>query len=216
MSEPADLTGLAGFFAGVIEALGEPGVGVLTLLETVVPPVPSEVVLPLAGFLAEQGRLSLVLVLVASTAGSLLGALTFYALGARLGLERSIRLLARVPLVDREDLEAASGWFERHGRGSVFFGRFVPGVRSLISLPAGAQRMPLTSFTACTAAGSLLWNALLVGAGYALASQWDAVGTYASTISNLVIGLLVAVTILTLVRRRLRRRSRARSTPPVG
>jgi membrane protein DedA with SNARE-associated domain len=202
-----DLTGVTGLFAGLIDRLGEVGVGVLTFVETVVPPVPSEIVLPLSGFLAQQGRLAVVWVLIASTVGSLVGAWAFYALGAALGLERSIALLTKVPLIDREDLEAASTWFHRHGRGSVFFGRFVPGVRSLISLPAGAQRMPLGVFSLCTAAGSALWNGLLVGAGYALGTQWATVGQYVSTASNIVIVLIVVVTVATLLRRHRRRRS---------
>jgi membrane protein DedA with SNARE-associated domain len=209
-----DLTGLTGLFARLIDGTGEVGVGVLTLVETVVPPVPSEIVLPLSGFLAQQGRLAIVWVLLAATLGSLAGAFAFYGLGAALGLERSVRLLSKVPLLDREDLEAASDWFGRHGRGSVFFGRFVPGVRSLISLPAGAQRMPLGLFTACTALGSALWNSLLVGAGYALGTQWSTVGGYVSTASDVVIGLLVAVTVVTLVRRRRRRRRRAVDESP--
>jgi membrane protein DedA with SNARE-associated domain len=202
-----DLTGITGVFAGLIDRLGEVGVGVLTLVETVIPPVPSEIVLPLSGFLAQQGRLAIVWVLVASTVGSLLGAWAFYLLGAVLGLDRSVTLLSRVPLIDREDLEAASTWFHRHGRGSVFFGRFVPGVRSLISLPAGAQRMPLGVFSVCTAAGSALWNGLLVGAGYALGTQWATVGRYVSTGSDIVIVLIVVLTIGTLARRHRRRRS---------
>lgn len=202
-----DLTGVTGFFADLIASLGETGVGVLTFVETVIPPVPSEVVLPLAGFLAQQGRLSLLWVLVASTLGSVLGALAFYALGAVLGLERSISLLSRVPLLDREDLENASAWFHRHGRASVFFGRLVPGVRSLVSLPAGAQRMPLTTFTVYTAVGSGVWNSLLVGAGYGFATQWDAVGHWASTISNVAVLALVLAAVAGLARRAHNRRA---------
>lgn len=211
MASPGDLTGITKFFADLIDRLGEVGVGVLTLVETVIPPVPSEVVLPLSGFLAQQGRLSALWVLVASTLGSLVGAWVFYGLGAMLGLERSIALLAKVPLLDAEDLRSASDWFHRHGRGSVFFGRFVPGVRSLISLPAGAQRMPLVTFSVATAIGSGIWNAALVGAGYALGTQWDTVGRYASTISNVVIVLLAVLLVIVLLRRS-RRRRQARAT----
>lgn len=201
----AGLTGITGFFADLIDRAGEVGVGVLTFVETVVPPIPSEVVLPLAGFLAQQGRLSLLWVVVASTAGSVLGALAFYALGAALGLDRSIRVLARIPLLDAEDLRSASDWFGRHGRGSVLFGRLVPGVRSLISLPAGAQRMSLPWFTACTTLGSAAWNAVLVGLGYALGTQWARVGGIASTVSNVVVVLVAVVAVVVLVRRSLRR-----------
>lgn len=205
---PAELGGVTGLFADVIAAVGSVGVGLLTLVETVIPPIPSEIVLPLAGFLAQQGELSLVGVVVAATLGSLVGAWFFYALGARLGLERAIRLLSRVPLLDREDLVEASDWFARHGRGSVFFGRFVPGVRSLVSLPAGAQRMDLLTFTLATAAGSALWNCLLVGAGYALGTQWQRVGHVVGVVSDVVLVGLAVLAVVLLVRRARRRKLR--------
>lgn len=200
------LTGLTGWLADLIAVAGEVGVGLLTFLETVIPPIPSEVVLPLAGFLAQTGQLSLVWVIVASTIGSAAGALVFYALGAALGLERSIHLLSRIPLLDAGDLHHASDWFAAHGRASVFFGRLVPGVRSLISLPAGAQRMPLLAFAALTALGSAMWNTVLIGAGYAFATQWDVVGSWASTVSNVALGIVVIVFLGVLVRRALQRR----------
>lgn len=201
-----DLTGISGFFANLIAALGEPGVGVLTFVETVIPPVPSEVVLPLAGYLVQQGRLSFAGVLLAATAGSLVGAWAFYALGATLGLQRSMSVLSRMPLVDRADLERASAWFARHGRASLLVGRLVPGIRSLVSLPAGAQRMPLGVFTVYTVLGSVAWNLLLVGAGYGFATQWDTVGRWASTVSNLVIVGLVGIVAVAAVRRARQRR----------
>ncbi|RPF28028.1 DedA family protein [Georgenia muralis] len=209
---PGDLTGISALFVELIDRLGEVGVAVLTLVETVIPPVPSEVVLPLSGFLAQQGHLSVLWVLVASTVGSLVGAWIFYGLGAALGLERSAALVAKVPLVDREDVVGASDWFHRHGRGAVLFGRLVPGVRSLISLPAGAQRMPMATFSVATAIGSGVWNAILVGAGYALGTQWDTVGAYASTFSNVVIVVLV-IALLVALRRRARRRRRTTAPP---
>lgn len=109
-------------------------------------------------------------------------------------------------LLDREDLEKASAWFHRHGRASVFFGRLVPGVRSLISLPAGAQRMPLATFTLFTAVGSGLWNSLLVGVGYAFATQWDVVGHSASPVSSVVLAALIIFAVVALARRAHRRR----------
>jgi membrane protein DedA with SNARE-associated domain len=163
--QPSELTGILGWAERVMLGLGEWGVGLLTMLETVFPPIPSEVVLPLAGFLSSQNKLSIPLVLVTSTLGAYLGALALYALAARFGQDRSIRLLSRLPLVDREDLERAGDWFSRHGKGSIFFGRLIPGVRSLISLPAGAQRMNIAAFSACTIAGSGVWNGVLIGLG---------------------------------------------------
>src|SRR6478609_12023677 len=147
------LTGIVGFAARAIDSLGEWGVGAFTLAETVVPPIPSEVILPLAGYLAKQGSLNLFLVFATSTLGAYLGALLLYWLGARLGLERSIRWLSKLPLVDREDFEKAAHWFDRHGKPAVFFGRLIPGVRSLISLPAGAQKMNMLTFSLFTVAG---------------------------------------------------------------
>ena len=168
------------------------------------PPIPSEVVLPFAGYLAQRGDLSLGWVLVAATLGALLGAVALYGLAARIGQERASAMLARIPLVDRDDVDRASLWFARHGRSAVFFGRLVPGVRSLVSLPAGAQRMPLPRFVAYTAAGSLVWNALLVGGGYALGTQWDKVEAYAGWLDWMLIAALVLV-VGWLAARRIRR-----------
>ncbi|HEV7956837.1 MAG: rane protein DedA family [Microbacteriaceae bacterium] len=205
-SSAADgLSGIVGVAARVLESLGEVGVGLLTLGETIFPPVPSEVILPLAGFLANTGDLNVWLVIVASTIGSYAGALLLYWLACVLGEERAIRLLSKLPLVDRSDFEHASAWFSRHGRSAVFFGRLLPGVRSLISLPAGAQRMPLLTFSVFTIAGSLIWNGALVGAGFALGEQYALVDRYSSVL-NVVVAAGFAAVILWLVIRRTRRR----------
>ena len=192
--------------AQAIDALGEWGVGLFTLAETVVPPIPSEVILPLAGYLAKQGSLSLVLVFITSTLGAYLGALMLYWLGARLGLERSIRGLSRLPLVDREDFDNAAGWFRRHGRSSVFFGRLLPGVRSLISLPAGASSMHLGTFSVFTLAGSGLWNGALIGLGFLLGTQYRLIEQY-SRVLNYVVYIALGLMVVWLVVRSVRRRS---------
>lgn len=207
-----ELTGLAGWVADVVAALGEVGVGLLILLETVFPPIPSEVVLPLAGYLAQRGELDPLSVLLAATAGSLAGALLLYTLGARAGEVRSRRWLARVPLMDVDAVDRAAEWFDRHGSGAVFVGRLVPGVRSLISLPAGARRMPLLRFVLLTAAGSALWNGLLVGAGMALGTQYEVVERYSGVLDAVLVGAL-AVLVGLGVRRRLRRRRAGRRVP---
>ncbi|MDF2444020.1 MAG: hypothetical protein JWR01_2223 [Subtercola sp.] len=193
-----------------MDGLGEWGVGLFTLLETVFPPIPSEIVLPLAGYLAQLGRLNIVLVVVLSTLGAYLGALLLYALGGALGLERSIRWLSKLPLVDREDFTKAAEWFRRHGRSAVFFGRLVPGIRSLISLPAGAERMPLVTFSVFTLAGSLLWNGLLIGLGAALGTQYELIDQYSEVLNYAVYAALAGVVVWLVVRRMLRgRRGRA-------
>jgi membrane protein DedA with SNARE-associated domain len=199
-----NLTGLVGVAARAIEQLGEWGVGAFTLAETVVPPIPSEVILPLAGYLAKQGSLHLILIFFTSTLGAYLGALLLYWLGAKLGLERSIRGLSKLPLVDREDFERAAGWFRRHGRSSIFFGRLLPGVRSLISLPAGASGMPLATFSLYTVAGSGLWNAALIGLGYLLGTQYQLIEKY-SKFLNYAVYAALAVLVAAVVVRRLKR-----------
>ena len=200
----ADLSGLVGVAYRVIQALGEWGVAALTFVETVLPPIPSEVVLPMAGFISRQGQLGLGLLLVTSTLGSYLGALALYLLAARLGQERAIDVMARLPLVDRHDFERATTWFEQHGRRSIFLGRLVPGVRSLVSLPAGAVHMPLTRFSVFTVAGSAIWNGLLIGLGWVLGSRYELVDRYSSVL-DWVVGLVVAGLVVWLVVRRVRR-----------
>ncbi len=201
-----DLTGIVGIAARVIDALGEWGVGLMTFLETVFPPIPSEVILPLAGFLAQQGSMNIVLVFVTSTLGAYAGALVLYWLGYKVGLERSITLLSRLPLVDMEDFEKASGWFERHGKSAIFFGRLLPGVRSLISLPAGAERMNLMTFSIFTIAGAGLWNAILIGLGSLLGTQYHLIDQYSRFLNYAVYAALAAFLGWLLIRHVRRRR----------
>jgi len=199
-----------GIAAQVIEALGEWGVGLLTLLETIFPPIPSEVILPLAGFLTQQGGLNLILVFLTSTLGAYAGAIILYWLGYKVGLERSIKLLSKLPLVDREDFEKASGWFQRHGKSAIFFGRLLPGVRSLISLPAGAERMNLLTFSVFTIAGTGLWNALLIGAGALLGQQYHLVDQYSQFLNYAVYAALAAFIGWLVIRRVRKRKESAR------
>jgi membrane protein DedA with SNARE-associated domain len=214
-AQPGDrLTGLSGSVSDVIAALGEFGVLALTFAETVFPPIPSEIVLPLAGYLSYSGPLNLALVFLAATTGSLLGAWALYWLGAKAGLERSSRRLAALPLVDRADVDASVVWFDRHGHWAVLLGRLVPGVRSLISLPAGTTRMSPWRFTVYTAVGSGLWNAFLVGGGYALGTQYEKVEEYAGWIDRaLIVGLVLAFVMLVVNQLR-RRRVRSRAGVP--
>jgi len=204
MSASADgLTGLAGWVGSVIDALGPVGVGGLVLLETVVPPIPSEAVLPAAGYLARVGSLSFSATVLTTTVASVLGALSLYGVGRAVGSERTDQIAQRLPLVREEDLRRAWSAFDRWGWQSVLLGRLVPGVRSLVSLPAGARRMPLVRFTALTALGSLLWNVLLLGAGYLLGAAWGATATVSRYAEYAVVAVAV-VAVLWWVRGRLR------------
>jgi membrane protein DedA with SNARE-associated domain len=189
--------------------LGEWGVGVLTLIETVFPPIPSEVILPLAGLLSQQGELNFVLVFVAATLGAYLGAVVLYVLGKRVGEERVIRALSRLPLVDRHDFERAADWFSKHGASAIFFGRLIPGVRSLISLPAGAQRMPLVTFSLFTIAGSALWNGALIGLGMALGTQYTLVDQYSHYLDIAIIAVVIGLIVMLIVRKVKRSRATA-------
>ena len=163
----SDSGGITGFLLELVATLGPVGVGLAILAETVIPPIPSEAVLGLAGVLIRSGDMQVVPVVLAATAGSVLGAVFFYYVGRTLGPRRSHLFLDRLPLVETEDVDKTFEWFARHGRSAVFFGRMVPIVRSFVSVPAGVVRMPLGQFLLFTAAGSLLWNSLLIGLGVA-------------------------------------------------
>jgi membrane protein DedA with SNARE-associated domain len=177
-------------FSQVLRDLGYAGLALLMLAETVFPPIPSEAVLPLAGYLVERGEFAFVAVLVTSTAGSVLGALLLYEAARHGGRPFATRFL-RVARLDPEKLDDAERWFARRGALIVVLGRCVPGMRSLVSLPAGLLRMPRWRYLLCTVLGSAVWNALLVGAGYALGSQWEQVSDVVGPVSKPLIGLVV-------------------------
>ena len=189
----------------LLENGGYLGIFLLMLAENLFPPIPSELVMPLAGFLAAQGALSLPLTIAVGTAGSVVGALFWYWVGLRFGEERLRRLAGRHGrwlTVSPQDVDTASAWFERNGGRVVFFGRMVPAVRTLISIPAGVARMPLASFLALTAAGSALWTGALAVAGFLLESQYTRVEGWVNPVSTLVVVLLLLWYFLRLVRMR--------------
>ena len=181
------------WITGVIGRLGYAGVAGLTFLENVFPPIPSELVIPLAGYVAAQGDMRLMLVIATASAGSLAGASVWYWIGRRVG-ERRLRAW-----VDRhgkwltlsgKDVDRAQLWFSRHGNAAVFFGRLVPGVRTLVSLPAGFARMPVLPFVVYSAIGTIIWTAALAYAGVALQSNFTIVGDYINVITNVVFGVI--------------------------
>ncbi|MFZ4296659.1 DedA family protein [Streptomyces cinereoruber] len=199
--EPAG--GVAGWAAGLVDTMGGPGAGLAIALENLFPPLPSEVILPLTGFAAGQGVLSLASALFWTTLGSVAGAVALYWIGALFGRERMHAIWARLPLVKASDLVRTEEWFARHGTKAVLLGRMVPIFRSLISVPAGVERMPLPLFVALTTLGSLVWNGILVMAGYWLGDRWDLVEGYVGVLSKAVLVLvLVAVAAYVAVRLR--------------
>ena len=174
----------------VIQSFGYAGVTFLMLAENLFPPIPSEVILPLTGFLVEQGSLTFLPALVVATVGSLVGALVLYALGRWGGRELILRY-SRVLRLKETDLDHADGWFDRYGGAVVLFGRLVPGVRSLVSIPAGLSEMPLGRFVLLTALGSGVWNTVLIGLGWLLGENWSRVAGIVGSISDVVLALLV-------------------------
>lgn len=206
---PADgYDGLIGWVLSLMESMGEIGVGLAVLLETFLPPIPSEAVLPGAGFLAYEGRMSFWFAWAAATAGALIGAWGWYAIGAALGRDRTRRLVGRVPLMELEDFDRAEKFFQRWGVLAVLLGRCVPLVRSFISIPAGIDRMPFLTFTAYTALGSGVWNGIWIGLGFAFGpaiqpvlEQWSGL---LSDIVVVAILLLLIWFVVALVRRRIK------------
>lgn len=192
----------------LVGALGAPGVGIAVAAENLFPPIPSEVILPSAGFAAASGSMGLVSAIVWATFGSVVGALALYALGAWFGRARFYSLASKIPFVKETDIERAEAWFVRRGPLAVLLGRVVPVVRSLISIPAGIERMKLLPFTLYTAIGSALWNSVLIGAGYALGANWEIVEEWISRYQLIVFSLAGIALIVWLVRKWTVRRPR--------
>ena len=198
--------GVAGWAVDLMDRLGAPGAGLAVALENLFPPLPSEVILPLAGFAANRGDLGLVSAIFFTTLGSVVGALALYGVGAVLGRDRTRALAARIPLMKLEDVDKAEAWFARHGAKAVLIGRVVPVVRSLISVPAGVERMRLSLFLALTAFGSLVWNSALIIAGYLLGEKWNVVESYVGILQWVVLAAAVlAVVWFIVVKLRARR-----------
>ncbi|MEU6427239.1 DedA family protein [Microbispora sp. NPDC046973] len=208
--DTAEIGGIAGWAMELTERLGAPGAGVAIALENLFPPLPSEVILPLAGFTAARGDMSLVAALLWTTAGSVVGALALYCVGALLGRERTVAIAARLPLVKISDIEKAEAWFARHGVKTVFFGRMIPIFRSLISVPAGVERMPLGTFLLFTTLGSLIWNTVFVLAGYLLGENWHLVEEYMGIVSKVVVAAVVLVVVRFVAVRLRERRGQGR------
>lgn len=189
------LDGLTAWVIDTVTAGGPFALGVVMLTENLFPPIPSEAVLPLAGFLVQRGSMSFVPALGASTAGSVVGALLLYALG-RWGGRPVLLRWRRVLRLTEEQLDRADAWFDHHGPKLVFWCRMIPLARSVISVPAGASEMPIGRFVILTTLGSLLWNTALIVAGMVLGEQWKTISEIVGTYSTVV---LVAVTVAVVI-----------------
>ena len=177
-----------------MESLGYAGIVFLMFLENVFPPIPSELIMPLGGFSSLEGELTYVGVVAAGTAGSVLGALPLYYLGRLLGEERLKQLADRYGkwlTVSSKEIDRADTWFDTHGHKAVFFCRLVPGVRSLISIPAGVSGMHLAPFLIYSTLGSAIWTAFLAYLGRLLGENYELVDRYIGPLSYVVLGILL-------------------------
>lgn len=200
----------------IIVRLGYPGIALMMLAENVFPPIPSELVMPFAGFLAARGQLSLAGVLLAGGLGSVAGALLLYGLGAWVGdrvLRAWVRRWGRWWLLAEADLDRALGVFARFGGLAVLVGRLVPLVRSVISVPAGVDGMPLGRFLLLTLAGTSVWNGLMAGAGYWLGARWEVLLGFAKQYERGALLVLAALALVFVIQRLARRRPRSLADP---
>lgn len=200
--------------ADVIDAIGLVGVAVLVALENVFPPIPSELILLLTGFNVSEGRFDFVSATISATVGSVVGAYFLYAIGRLVHEERLEKLLAGVGKylgLKKNDVHKGFQWFERHGTAVVLFGRLIPVVRSVVSIPAGAEKMPVLRFTLLTAAGSLVWNLVWVAIGWGLGDQWEKAGTWGDYLQYGVIAAILGGLAIIVVRAR--RRNHSASAP---
>lgn len=189
-----DILGRLGeWIQSVIEALGYPGIVLVMAIENIFPPIPSELVMPLAGFMAREGTFNIYLVIFAGMLGSVSGALALYKIGTWATedrIRRFVRRWGRYAFISEDDFDISLLYFQRHGEAVIFFGRLIPIVRSLISVPAGIARMPLPKFLFYTAIGTAIWSAVLTFAGWILQSRWEEVTNYIKRFEYVVLALL--------------------------
>lgn len=188
------LSGLTDWVTDVIDKLGYIGVAVLVAIENLFPPIPSEIVLPFAGFVARDGGATLPGMILAATLGSLVGAWVLYGIAAAIGptrLHGFVGSYGKWLRLTNDDVAKAEAWFDRRAAVSVLVGRCVPLIRSLVSIPAGFRRMPFAAFSIYTFIGSLVWNGALIGAGYVLRDNWEDVEPYVDYFQYVVIAAIV-------------------------
>ena len=189
----------------LMDSMGYLGILLLMVLENIFPPIPSELIMPSAGFAAARGDMSLGMVVLMGTLGSVIGTLPLYYIGRAFGEDKLVAWAdkhGKWLTLSGKDIRKADDWFDRHGSKAVLFGRMVPGIRSLLSLPAGMSEMPLPKFLIYSAIGSALWSAALAYAGYALGENYDRVEQYVGPASKVILGLLVVGAVAWFVKRK--------------
>ncbi|WP_221090540.1 DedA family protein [Deinococcus aquaedulcis] len=196
---------MADWVQNLMDSMGYVGILLLMILENIFPPIPSELIMPSAGFAASRGDLSLPLVILVGTAGSVLGTLPLYYLGRAFGEEKLVKWADKYGkwlTLSGKDIRKADDWFDKHGTKAVLFGRLVPGIRSLLSLPAGMSEMPMAKFLIYSSIGSAVWASILAGAGYLLGENYDRVEQYVGPASKVILAVVVVAAIVWFVRRK--------------
>jgi membrane protein DedA with SNARE-associated domain len=180
----------------LMTSLGYWGIGLLMFLENLFPPIPSELIMPLAGFTVSQGRMNFGVAVLAGTVGTMAGTFAWYYLGRLVNYQRLESWVIRYGKwlgVTVLEIERVNNWFNRHGRKAVFFGRMVPGIRTLISLPAGMNKMPVASFTLYSTLGTTIWTTALTAAGFLLGDNYATIEKYLAPISKLMLFGLIGI-----------------------
>lgn len=179
----------------IMNQFGYLGVFLLITLENVFPPIPSEVILLFGGFMTTYTKLNIIIMIIAATLGSIFGAIILYYVGKIFNKERLKKFISgkigKVLRLKNSDIDKADEWFDKKGQKTVFICRFIPIVRSLISIPAGMSEMPLVKFLIYTTLGSLIWNTVLIIIGSIVGANWVSILTILDTYSNIVLVLLI-------------------------
>lgn len=194
----------------VVTGFGYWGIAFMMFLENLIPPIPSELVMPLAGYAASQGKLNLWSAIAFGSAGSILGALLWYYIGLYLGLNRLKRLLDRYGRwvgLSSADLDKAQGWFLKRGTWTVGICRMIPGIRTYVSIPAGVTRMPIIPFLLYSTIGTVLWTTFLTVAGYLLGNEYERIGEWIAPVAK-VVAIIVVVTVVVWLAKRIAKRNR--------
>ncbi len=184
------------FTIDLVSTLGYPGIVLAMAAENIFPPIPSEAIMPLAGYLTTTGRFNLLLTILSGVLGSLIGAVVLYCIGVwagNLAFRKFLDRYGRFLMTTSKDLDAAEKWFERHGEKSVLFARMVPIVRSIISIPAGFVKMPLKKFMIFTTIGTTAWTTLLAVVGVVLGENWERIGPWMKKFDVVVMGIILVL-----------------------
>lgn len=190
------------FIINAMEQFGYIGVFLLIAIENIFPPIPSEVILVFGGFMTTYTSLSIPIMVLAATLGSLLGAIVLYYIGKIFNKERLKRIVngkvGKVLRLKASDIEKADKWFDTKGNKTVFFCRFIPIVRSLISIPAGMSEMPMKKFLLYTISGSLIWNTVLIIVGSIVGDKWETIVGYLDNFSNIILIILIIIFVVAM------------------